>query len=413
MAEAKNSTKKTTKQAGRFAILAAMGPGLLTAMAGNDAGGIATYSSTGATYGYGMLWTVPLMCVLTAARMGCATGKGFAALIREQFGVRVSAIAMLALIISNFTVTLSEFAGIASGMELFGIPLQVSVPIAGIATWLLTQSGSYHRVEKILLALSCVFLTYIVSGIISNPDWGLALKDTVVPQFSSDPGYVSLLVANVGTTISPYMLFMVSSNVVEKNLKGSDIPGQRADNVSGVIAAEITTWFIILTTGTVLYPAGVTVNSAADAAQALVPLAGQYASALFAAGLAGASFLAACVLPGITASAVCEAFGWERGVDRSWNEAPAYRAIITGITILSAGIVLIPNVDLFGIMMLAQVINGVLLPVLMVCMVLIASDKRVMGQYVNGHVWTVLTWFTIVVVIVLTIIMFVLQAMGV
>jgi Mn2+/Fe2+ NRAMP family transporter len=241
--------------------------------------------------------------------MGCATGKGFAALIREQFGVRVSAIAMLALIISNFTVTLSEFAGIASGMELFGIPLQVSVPIAGIATWLLTQSGSYHRVEKILLALSCVFLTYIVSGIISNPDWGLALKDTVVPQFSSDPGYVSLLVANVGTTISPYMLFMVSSNVVEKNLKGSDIPGQRADNVSGVIAAEITTWFIILTTGTVLYPAGVTVNSAADAAQALVPLAGQYASALFAAWPCGR------VVPGRRAccpasrrAPVCEAF---------------------------------------------------------------------------------------------------------
>ncbi len=418
MAEAKSNTKKTTKKAGRLAILAAMGPGLLTAMAGNDAGGVATYSSTGATYGYGMLWTVPLMCALlivaqeTAARMGCATGKGFAALIREQFGVRVSAIAMLALIISNFTVTLSEFAGIASSMELFGIPLQVSVPIAGIATWLLTQSGSYHRVEKILLALSCVFLTYIVSGFISNPDWGLALKDTVIPQFSSDPGYVSLLVANVGTTISPYMLFMVSSNVVEKNLKGSDIPGQRADNVSGVIAAEITTWFIVLTTGTVLYPAGVTVNSAADAAQALVPLAGQYASALFAAGLAGASFLAACVLPSITASAVCEAFGWERGVDRSWNEAPAYRAIITGITILSAGIVLIPNVDLFGVMMLAQVINGVLLPVLMVCMVLIANDKRVMGQYANGRVWTALTWFTIVVVIVLTIIMFVLQAMG-
>ena len=418
MAEAKDSAKKSTRKAGRLAILAAMGPGLLTAMAGNDAGGIATYSSTGATYGYGMLWTVPLMCVLlivaqeTAARMGCATGKGFAALIREQFGVRVSAVAMLALIISNFTVTLSEFAGIASGMELFGIPLQVSVPIAGIATWLLTQSGSYHRVEKILLALSCVFLTYIVSGIISNPDWGLALKDTVIPQFSSDPGYVSLLVANIGTTISPYMLFMVSSNVVEKNLKGSDIPGQRADNVSGVVAAEITTWFIVLTTGTVLYPAGVTVNSAADAAQALVPLAGQYASALFAAGLAGASFLAACVLPGITASAVCEAFGWEHGVDRSWNEAPAYRVIITGITILSAAIVLIPNVDLFGVMMLAQVINGVLLPVLMVCMVLIASDKHVMGQYANGRVWTGLTWFTIVVVIILTIVMFVLQALG-
>lgn len=419
MTETKNGTAGMTGKAGRLAIFAAMGPGLLTAMAGNDAGGIATYSSTGATYGYGMLWTVPLMCILlivaqeTAARMGCATGKGFAALIREKFGVRASAIAMLALIVSNFTVTLSEFAGIASGMELFGIPLQVSVPIAGIATWLLTQSGSYRRAEKILLALSCVFLTYIVSGIIANPDWGMAIKDTMVPQLSDDPGYVSLLVANVGTTISPYMLFMVSSNVVEKNLKGSDIPGQRADNVSGVIAAEVTTWFIILTTGTVLYPAGVTVNSAADAAQALVPLAGQYASALFAAGLAGASFLAACVLPGITASAVCEAFGWERGVDRSWNEAPAYRSIIIGITILSAAIVLIPNVDLFGIMMLAQVINGVLLPVLMVCMVLIASDRHVMGQYANGRVWTGLTWFTIVVVVVLTIIMFALQAMGV
>ena len=419
MAEAKDTTGKAEKKAGRLAILAAMGPGLLTAMAGNDAGGIATYSSTGATYGYGMLWTVPLMCVLlivaqeTAARMGCATGKGFAALIREQFGVRVSAVAMLALIISNFTVTLSEFAGIASSMELFGIPLQVSVPIAGIATWLLTQSGSYHRVEKILLALSCVFLTYIVSGFIANPDWGLALRDTVIPQFSSDPGYVSLLVANVGTTISPYMLFMVSSNVVEKNLKGSDIPGQRADNISGVIAAEITTWFIVLTTGTVLYPAGVTVNSAADAAQALVPLAGQYASALFAAGLAGASFLAACVLPGITASAVCEAFGWERGVDRSWNEAPAYRTIITSITILSAAIVLIPNVDLFGVMMLAPVINGVLLPVLLVFMVGIASDRHVMGQHLNSRLWNAFTWFTIVVVIVLTVIMFVLQAMGV
>ena len=407
------------KAKGRFAILAAMGPGILTAMAGNDAGGIATYSSTGASYGYGMLWTVPLMCLLlivaqeTAARMGCATGKGFAALIREQFGVRVSALAMLALIVSNFTVTLSEFAGIAAGMELFGISRQVSVPIAALATWLLAIGGSYRRVEKFLLALSCVFLTYIASGIISNPDWGLALRDTFVPQVSGDLGYVSLLVANVGTTISPYMLFMVSSNVVEKNLDGSDIPGQRADNISGVIAAEITTWFIILTTGTILYPAGVTVESAADAAKALVPLAGRYASLLFAAGLVGASFLAACVLPGITASAVCEAFGWERGVDRKWSEAPAYYTILTGITLVSALVILAPDVDLFGIMMLAQVINGVLLPVLLVCMVLIASDRHVMGKYANGRVWNGLTWFTIVVVIVLTVIMFVLQAMGV
>ncbi|WP_418846064.1 Nramp family divalent metal transporter [Parafannyhessea umbonata] len=400
------------------AILASMGPGLLTAFAGNDAGGIATYSTTGATYGLGMIWTVPIMCLLlivvqeTAARMGCATGKGFASLIRERFGVRVSVVAMLSLIVSNFAVTLSEFAGIASGMQLFGVPLQVSVPVSAIVTWMLAMSGSYRRIEKVLLALSCVFLTYIAAGFLAKPDWLAALRDTVVPSFSSDPHYVSLLVANIGTTISPYMIFMVSSNVVEKNLDASDIPGQRVDNISGAIAAEIVTWFIILTTGTVLFPAGIKINTAADAAKALVPLAGQYSSLLFAIGLVGASFLAACVLPGITASAVCEAFGWERGADRTWREAPVYRGIITAITILSAVIIMIPNVSLFGIMMVSQVINGVMLPILLVCMVFIASDRHVMRGHANGRVWNSLTWLTIVAVTVFTIIMFVLQALG-
>jgi len=400
------------------AILASMGPGLLTAFAGNDAGGIATYSTTGATYGLGMIWTVPIMCLLlivvqeTAARMGCATGKGFASLIRERFGVRVSAVAMLSLIVSNFAVTLSEFAGIASGMQLFGVPLQVSVPVSAIVTWMLAMSGSYRRIEKVLLALSCVFLTYIAAGFLAKPDWLAALRDTVVPSFSSDPHYVSLLVANIGTTISPYMIFMVSSNVVEKNLDASDIPGQRVDNISGAIAAEIVTWFIILTTGTVLFPAGIKIETAADAAKALVPLAGQYSSLLFAIGLVGASFLAACVLPGITASAVCEAFGWERGADRTWREAPVYRGIITAITILSAVIIMIPNVSLFGIMMISQVINGVMLPILLVCMVFIASDRHVMRGHANGRMWNSLTWLTIVAVTVFTIIMFVLQALG-
>lgn len=400
------------------AILASMGPGLLTAFAGNDAGGIATYSTTGATYGLGMIWTVPIMCLLlivvqeTAARMGCATGKGFASLIRERFGVRVSVVAMLSLIVSNFAVTLSEFAGIASGMQLFGVPLQVSVPVSAIVTWMLAMSGSYRRIEKVLLALSCVFLTYIAAGFLAKPDWLAALRDTVVPSFSSDPHYVSLLVANIGTTISPYMIFMVSSNVVEKNLDASDIPGQRVDNISGAVAAEIVTWFIILTTGTVLYPAGIKIDTAADAAKALVPLAGQYSSLLFAIGLVGASFLAACVLPGITASAVCEAFGWERGADRTWREAPVYRGIITAITILSAVIIMIPNVSLFGIMMISQVINGVMLPILLVCMVFIASDRHVMRGHANGRVWNALTWLTIVAVTVFTIVMFVLQALG-
>lgn len=400
------------------AILASMGPGLLTAFAGNDAGGIATYSTTGASYGLGMIWTVPIMCLLlivvqeTSARMGCATGKGFASLIRERFGVRVSAVAMLSLIVSNFAVTLSEFAGIASGMQLFGVPLQVSVPVSALVTWMLSMSGSYRGIEKVLLALSCVFLTYIAAGFLAKPDWLAALHATAVPSFSSDPRYVSLLVANIGTTISPYMIFMVSSNVVEKNLDASDIPGQRVDNISGAIAAEIVTWFIILTTGTVLFPAGIKIDTAADAAKALVPLAGQYSSLLFAIGLVGASFLAACVLPGITASAVCEAFGWERGADRTWREAPVYRGVITAITILSAVIIMVPNVSLFGIMMVSQVINGVMLPILLVCMVFIASDRHVMRGHANGRVWNGLTWLTIVAVTVFTIIMFVLQTLG-
>ena len=399
-------------------VLAAMGPGMVAALAGADAGGVATYSSAGALFGYGQLWTVPVMCLLlivaqeTAARMGCVTGKGFASLIREQFGVRMSTLAMLALLISNTTVTLSEFAGIASGFALFGIPAYVSVPIAAVAIWALTMSGSYHRIEKILLLISCAFVTYVVAGVMVGPDWGDALNATLIPRFSTDPQYFSVLVANIGTTIAPWMIFLAQSNVVEKNARAEDLPYQRIDTVTGSVVASAISWFIILTTGAVLFPAGIAVNGAEDAASALAPLVGPYAEALFGAGLVGASFLAACVLPGITSSAICEAFGWERGADRSWQEAPVYRGIITAIIFLSAVIVIVPHVNLFGIMMLAQVVNGVLLPVLLVFMVLIAGDRHVMGRFANGRIWNGLTWFTIIAVVILTIVMFVLQAMG-
>lgn len=399
-------------------VLAAMGPGMVAALAGADAGGVATYSSAGALFGYGQLWTVPVMCLLlivaqeTAARMGCVTGKGFASLIREQFGVRMSTLAMLALLISNTTVTLSEFAGIASGFALFGIPAYVSVPIAAVAIWALTMSGSYHRIEKILLLISCAFVTYVVAGVMVGPDWGDALNATLIPRFSTDPQYFSVLVANIGTTIAPWMIFLAQSNVVEKNAHAEDLPYQRIDTVTGSVVASAISWFIILTTGAVLFPAGIAVNGAEDAASALAPLVGPYAEALFGAGLVGASFLAACVLPGITSSAICEAFGWERGADRSWQEAPVYRGIITAIIFLSAVIVIVPNVNLFGIMMLAQVVNGVLLPVLLVFMVLIAGDRHVMGRFANGRIWNGLTWFTIIAVVILTVVMFVLQAVG-
>ena len=400
-------------------ILAAMGPGMVAALAGADAGGVATYSNAGALFGFMQLWTVPVMCFLlivaqeTAARMGCVTGKGLASLIREQFGVRLSALAMAALLVSNTTVTLSEFAGIASALALFGVPVHVSVPVAALAIWLLTMSGSYRRIEKVLLAIACVFVTYIVAGVMVGPNWGDALLHTVVPHVEATPRYLSLLVASVGTAIAPWMLFLAQSNVVEKNARAEDLPYQRVDTVTGAVAASVISWFIILTTGAVLHPAGVEVSGAEDAAAALAPLVGDYAELLFGAGLAGASLLAACVLPGITSSAICEAFGWERGADRSWTEAPVYRGIITAVIAISAVVVMLPNVNLFGIMMVAQVINGVLLPVLLVFMVLIASDRHVMGRFANGRLWNALTWFTIVAVTVLTAIMFVMQAMGV
>jgi Mn2+/Fe2+ NRAMP family transporter len=297
-------------------------------------------------------------------------------------------------------------------MELFGIPVYLSVPVAALLVWMLTLGGSYKRIEKILLAISCVFVTYVIAGFMAKPDWGAAIAATFTPHPSNDPAYIGLLVATIGTTVSPYMIFMVGSNVVEKNLDTDSLTSQRIDNVSGAILAQLIAWFIVLTTATVLYPAHIEVNSAADAAQALVPLAGQYAGSLFAIGLVGASFLAACALPGVTASAVCEAFGWERGANYTREEAPVYHGIITTVVVISAAIVMIPDVDLFGIMLVAQVVNGVLLPILLVFMVKIASNRRVMGDYANGRIWNIVTWVTVVVVIVLTVVMFVLQAMG-
>ena len=400
------------------AVLGAMGPGLLAALSGNDAGGIATYSSAGASYGYGTLWMLPLMALLlivvqeTAARCGCVTGKGFASLIREKYGVRKSALAMLALLIANTSVTISEFAGIASGLALFDIPKTISVPLVALLIWLLTMSGSFRRIEKILLLVSCVFVTYVVAAFLAGPDWGQVALATAAPHIEGDPKYVSLLVATIGTTIAPWMIFLAQNNVVDKNAGEDDIVLQRIDTSTGSIIACAIAWFIIITTGTVLYPEGISVSDAADAARALEPIAGEWATVLFAAGLVAASFLAACVLPGVTSSAICEAFGWERGADRSWGEAPIYRGIISVIVVASAALVIMPGVDLFQIMMSAQVINGVLLPILLVFLVFIAGDKHIMGTYRNGRVWTVLTWATIVLITVLTVVMFALQALG-
>ena len=400
-------------------VLAALGPGVVAAMAGNDAGGISTYSTIGANYGYGTLWIIPIMALMLAvvqegtARMGAVTGKGFASMIRETFGVRPASLAMLALLVANTATTFSEFAGIAAGMELFGVSKYISVPVAALVVWLLVMGGSYKRVEKVLLAISCVFVTYIVAAFLADPDWGEVAQATVVPHVQGDAAFISLIIATVGTTIAPWMIFLTQNNVVDKGVTADELGPERIDAIGGAIVACAVAWFIIITTGTVLFPQGVGVDSAEAAAAALAPIAGPYASVLFAVGLVAASFLAACVLPLVTASAVCEAFGWERGVDSTWHDAPAFKGMYTGIIVASVAVVLLPGVDLMGVMLLAQFISGVLLPVLLVFMVKIMGDARIMGKRRYGRVLTALVWALIVVVFALTVAYFIMTALGV
>lgn len=409
------ATKKPSKL---LLVLAAMGPGVVTAMAGNDAGGISTYSTAGANFGFGTLWVIPIMCVLlavvetTAGRMGAVTGKGFAALIRERFGIRIAAFAMLALLVGNVATTFSEFAGIASGMEMFGVSKYISVPVAALGVWLLVVGGSYKRVQRVFLGLSLVFLTYVVAAFLAQPNWGEALHDTVVPTFVGDVSFISLVIAMIGTTIAPWMMFFSQSNVVEKGLTPKDLFSQKADAVSGTIAACVVAWFIIVTTGAVLFPAGITIDSAADAAAALAPFAGPYAEALFAVGLIAASFLAACVLPLTTSFVICEAFGWEAGVSFKWREAPTFKSIFTFVIAFSAIVVLIPDVNLLGMMLTAQFVNGVILPILLALMAIISADKYIMGDYRSGRVSKVLLWATVGVVAALTVALLVMQVLG-
>lgn len=400
-------------------ILMAMGPGIVTAMAGNDAGGISTYSTVGAKFGYLTLWVIPVMCILlvvvqtTATRMGAVTGKGFAALIRERFGIRLTALAMLALLIGNVVTTFSEFAGIASGMEMFGVPRWISVPIAAAAVWGLIVGGSYKRVQNVFLALSFVFISYIIAAFMCQPNWNLALIHTVIPEALLDQSFLSLTVAMVGTTIAPWMMFYTQSSVVEKGVEVKELFYQRIDAITGAVVACIVAWFIIVTTGSVLYPQGIEIESAADAAAALAPFAGQYAEALFAVGLIAASLLAACVLPLTTSFVICEAFGWEAGVNFSWKEAPIFKGIFTATIVMSAIVIVIPGLNLMGIMLTAQFVNGVILPVLLIFMAIICTDKRMMGAYTVPLVTRGLLYITIVVVGILSIICLIMQIFGI
>jgi len=387
-----------------FFYLAILGPGVITANAGNDAGGIATFASVGADHGYKLLWIlVPLTLSLgivqeMCARMGAVTGKGLADLIRERFGVRWTALVMLALLIANGGVTVSEFVGIAAAMELFGVARYISVPIAAIAIWWLVVKGSYKRIERVFLVMSLVFLGYIVSAFLAHPGWGTVAREVVHPHFDLTPAYLFTIVAIVGTTISPYMQVFIQSSVVEKGVRVETYPFTRADVWIGTLFSNATVFFIVVCTAATLYVHGDHVDTASEAARALRPLAGPYAEILFAIGLFGASMLAAGVLPLATAYSISEALGFEKGVSSSFREAPIFLGIFTFLVALGASIAMIPELPFIRVLLVTQVINGLLLPVILIAILRLVNNPDLMGKHVNGPVYNVAAWLTTIIV---------------
>jgi NRAMP (natural resistance-associated macrophage protein)-like metal ion transporter len=412
-------TSDTGRRTGLLAVLGVIGPGIIAASAGNDAGGISTYSVAGARYGYSMLWMMLAMTpsfILVqemAGRMGATTGKGFAALIRERFGIRPTFAAMLLLLTSNAATTVAEFAGVAAAMELFGVSRLVAVPIAALVVWLLVVRGSYQRVEKVLLALSSVFIAYVISAFMAQPDWGEVARSFGVPQVLPERGFIALAIGLTGTTIAPWMQFLVQSNIVDKGTTIKEWALARWDVIAGALSANIVACFIIITTATVLHPAGIQITGAEEAAQALAPLAGRYASLLFSIGLLSASVLSAAVLPLTASYAVCEAFGWESGLDHTWAEAPVFNGLYTVVIAAAAAVILLPGLDLIGIMLVSQVVNGIMLPFLLIFMMIIVNDRRIMGRHTNSRLNNVLAWTTIVIVITLTVVLMGMTLLGI
>ncbi|MBV9171293.1 MAG: divalent metal cation transporter [Chloroflexi bacterium] len=391
------------------AALAILGPGLITGAAGDDAGGIATYATVGAQYGYDLLWvigpiTLALIVVqLQVARMGVVTGKGFAELIREQFGVKWTGFAMLVLLLANGTVTMAEFAGIAAAGELFNIPRLFFVPVMAVVVWLIVVRASYTVAEKIFIVMSTALLTYIGAALLARPVWGDVAVSLVTPSFTLESGYLSTFVAVVGTTITPYMLFYLQSSLSDKGLRVDQYPSERTDVIVGSILTTVIALFIIVSTAATLHIEQVTVDTADDAARALEPLAGPYARVLFGLGLFGASMLAASVLPLSTAYAVCGAFGWERGVSRSWSQAPIFNGLYTALIVIAALFVLIPGLPLIQVIVATQFLNGLLLPIVLVFVLRLVNDRLLMGRYTNGRWFNVLSYATTGVMVLLTV----------
>lgn len=394
-------------------ILSIIGPGLITVNAGNDAGGITTYATIGASYGYKMLWGLLLITFSLAviqemnARMAVVTGKGLSDLIRENYGVKWSIFAMSVLFIANFGVCVGDFAGIAASLELFGISKYITVPVVALLVWLLITKGSYKKIERIFLAFTLVFFTYIITCFKVHPNWSEVFKATVTPTLEFNKGYILTFIGMIGTTITPYMQFYLQSSVVDKGLNIKDYKYEKLDVYLGAVWGDLVSFFIIVCTAVTLYKSGITIDSASQAALALKPLAGNYATILFAVGLFGASVLATMVIPLSTTYAICEAFGFESGLNNSYSDARIFYGIFTFMIVFSAALVLIPNLSLVGIMLVTQQIAGMLCPVILIFMVLLTNNKGIMGNYTNNKLQNVLIWVTVIFIVSLSAILFV------
>jgi len=401
-----------------FFYISIFGPGLITASADNDAPGIATYSMAGSTYGYRFLWLIVVITVgelivqEMAARMGAVTGKGTADLIRERFGVRVTTFAMFCLLLGNLVTTIAQFAGVAAGTELLGISRYITVPLAALLVGFLVLRGSYERVEKVLLVLCLAALSYVITAFAVRPPWGEVLRQAVTPSFSSDTGYILAVLATIGTTITPWGVVYMQASVADKGVDMERYHLTRMDVMFGAAWGNIVSAFIVICTAATLFVHGISVETAEQAAMALAPLAGESARYLFTTGLLGASLLAASVLPLSTAYAVCEAFGWERGLDRRSQEAPFFYGLYIGIIVLSVIVVLIPGIPLFPIMWLSQSLNAILLPVLLVLVLKLVNNRRVMGDWVNRRWQNILAWTLTGLISLVTVVLFVSPFLG-
>jgi NRAMP (natural resistance-associated macrophage protein)-like metal ion transporter len=389
-------------------FLALMGPGLITANADNDAGGITTWSIAGARYGYSLLWVLlvitPILAVTQemGARMGAVTGKGLAALIRERFSLKVTAFAMLAMLIANFGTTVAEFSGVAAGFGLFKVPAYVSVPLVSITVWLLVTRGSYWRVEKVFLVLCLIYATYIVAGFLAHPDWGTALRATVVPSVQGNTTWLITVIAAIGTTITPWGQFFIQASVADKRISVRDFAYTKLEVFAGALITDLVDFFIVIACAATLFSQGVLVETAQDAAQALRPLAGEFAFILFGIGLLNVSMLAAGILPLATAYAICEAFGFESGLNHTFGEAPVFNGLLTFFIFVPALVAMIPHLPLVQVMLLSQDVNGILLPIILIYVLKIINDRSIMGDHVNGRVYNGVAWTFSIALIALT-----------